>query len=90
MRRGKRDDRRDAPRLTLTLQQSEDVVLSHWALDVTDDGTGGVVHELDSDLGHTSSRACPAEDLQSPLISAKPLPEMQVYLDDFGELNGGF
>lgn len=26
-----------------------------WALDVTDDGTGGVVHELDSDLSNTST-----------------------------------
>jgi hypothetical protein len=30
--------------------------LSHtWALDVTDDGTRGVVHELDADLGDTTT-----------------------------------
>jgi hypothetical protein len=29
-----------------------------WALDVADDASGGVVHELDADLGHTSTRAC--------------------------------
>jgi hypothetical protein len=28
-----------------------------WALDVTDDGTGGVVHELDADLGDTTTGA---------------------------------
>lgn len=28
------------------------------ALDVADDATGGVVHELDADLGHTATRAC--------------------------------
>jgi len=27
-------------------------------LDVADDATGGVVHELDADLGHTSSGTC--------------------------------
>jgi hypothetical protein len=29
-----------------------------WALDVADDGTGGVVHELNSDLGNTSTGTC--------------------------------
>lgn len=30
--------------------------MSHtWALDVTDDGTRGVVHELDADLGDTTT-----------------------------------
>lgn len=27
-----------------------------WALDVTNDGTGGVVHELDPDLGDAATR----------------------------------
>lgn len=29
-----------------------------WSLDVADDATGSVVHELDADLGHTTTRAC--------------------------------
>lgn len=28
-----------------------------WALDVADDGAGGVVHELDADLGHATAGA---------------------------------
>lgn len=28
-----------------------------WALDVPDDAAGGVVHELDADLGHASTGA---------------------------------
>lgn len=28
-----------------------------WALNVTDDGTGSVVHELDADLGDTTTGA---------------------------------
>lgn len=31
--------------------------LRTWALDIADDGTGGVVHELDADLGHATARA---------------------------------
>src|SRR5690242_3159831 len=27
-----------------------------WALDVADDASGGIVHELNTDLGHTSTR----------------------------------
>lgn len=30
-------------------------------LDVTDDGTGSVVHELNANLGNTTARACVAE-----------------------------
>lgn len=29
-----------------------------WTLDVADDGTGGVVHELNTDLGNTSTGTC--------------------------------
>lgn len=29
-----------------------------WALDVADDGTGLVVHELDTALGDTTTGAC--------------------------------
>lgn len=36
-----------------------------WALDVTDDRTGGVVHELDTDLGNTSTGTCKLSELLS-------------------------
>jgi len=48
---------------TLRLEEGEDVVLPDWALDVTDDGAGRVVHELDADLGDTTTGSGPAEDL---------------------------
>jgi len=51
-----------SPSLTLRLEQAQNVVLAHWALDVADDAAGGVVHELDADLGHTSTRTGAAED----------------------------
>ena len=34
-----------------------------WALDVSDDASGGVVHELDADLGHTSTRTYVLSDI---------------------------
>lgn len=34
-----------------------------WALDVTDDASGGVVHELDSDLRNTSTGTCESQIL---------------------------
>lgn len=49
--------------LTLRLHQAENVVLSDGALDVSDNRSGLVVDELDSDLGHSSSRSGSAEDL---------------------------
>ena len=33
------------------------VAVRTWALDVADDGAGGVVHELDADLGHATAGA---------------------------------
>lgn len=33
-------------------------------LDVTDDGTGSVVHELNANLGNTTARACVAKNRQ--------------------------
>lgn len=41
--------------LTLRLHQAQDVVLSDWALDVSDNGSGRVLEELNSDLGDTTS-----------------------------------
>ena len=39
-------------------------IMPTWTLHVANDTTGGVVHELHSDLGHTSARACSlSEDL---------------------------
>ncbi len=49
--------------LTLGLHEAQDVVLSDWALDVSDNGSGGVLNELDSDLGDTTSGAGSAQDL---------------------------
>lgn len=34
--------------------------IATWALDVTDDASGSVVHELDADLSHTTTGACQA------------------------------
>ena len=34
-----------------------------WALDVADDAAGGVVHELDADLGHTATGACSPQEV---------------------------
>ena len=41
--------------LTFGLEQAKDVVLADWSLDVADNASGLVVHELDSDLSDTSS-----------------------------------
>ena len=39
-----------------------------WALDVADDGSAGLVHELDADLDDTTARAGTAEDLSNLLV----------------------
>ena len=52
------------PSLTLTLQESQDVLLTDGALHVTDDGSVDVVHELNTDLSDTTTRTSPAEDLE--------------------------
>lgn len=48
-------------RLSLGLHQAQDVVLSDWALDVSDDGSASVLQELHSDLGDTASGAGSAQ-----------------------------
>lgn len=53
----------DVPSLTLTLQESQNIVGPDGALHVTDDGAAGVVEELNANLGDTSTRTSPAEDL---------------------------
>jgi hypothetical protein len=54
---------RDSPSFSLRLQKGEDVVEPDGTLDVSDDGSVGLVHELDSDLGDTSSGTGSAKDL---------------------------
>lgn len=40
------------------LRGFKEIEISHtWALDVTDDAARGVVHELDADLGDTTTGA---------------------------------
>lgn len=42
-----------------------------WALDVADDASGGIVHELDSDLSNTSTRTYnPSEQIRMHLSPA--------------------
>ena len=48
---------------TLRLHQGQDVVLSDWALDVSDNGSGGVIQELNSDLGDTTTGTGSTENL---------------------------
>ena len=87
-----------APCLTLRLEQSKDVLLTDRALDVADDRPGGVVHELDANLRHTTTRPRAAEDLGG--CSALMFWDggrrgrvgwgKDMDLDDFSELDGGF
>lgn len=48
--------------LTLGLEQAQDVVLTDGSLDVSDDATGLVVHELDANLGDTTTGTSSAQD----------------------------
>lgn len=36
-----------------------------WALHVADDASGCVVHELDADLSHTTTRACALSEISA-------------------------
>ncbi len=54
--------------LTLGLEEGEDVVLLDGALDVADDRSAGLVHELDADLDDTTARAGTAENLSNLLL----------------------
>ena len=56
-------DEEYTPSFTLTLQESQDVLLADRALHVTDDGTAGIVHELDTDLRDTTTGASASQDL---------------------------
>jgi hypothetical protein len=57
------DSKKHSPSFSLRLQKGEDVVKPDGTLDVSDDRSVGLVHELDSDLGNTSSRSGSAENL---------------------------
>lgn len=63
------EESKNAPSLTLALQQRQDVRLAHGALDVADDRSRGVVEELHANLGDASARTGPAEHLHSAHIS---------------------
>ena len=52
----------ESPGLTLSLEKDKDVTDSDGALDVTDDGTAGVVED-DTDLGDSTTGASAAKDL---------------------------
>ena len=54
----------EAAGLTLPLKKSEDVTLADGSLDVADDRTAGLVHELNLHLGHVTRVAGAAEDLE--------------------------
>ena len=59
-----------APGFTLGFEECENVVLLDRPLDVSDDGSRSVVHELDADLYDTTSGAGSAEDLGDLLNAA--------------------
>jgi hypothetical protein len=48
---------------TFRFQKTEDIVFTNGTLDVTDDGTVGIVHEFNADLGDTTTRTGTAENL---------------------------
>lgn len=53
-------------RLTLRLEQNEDIALTDWAPDVADNATTLLLArsvELDTDLRHTAARSSTTEDL---------------------------
>ena len=49
--------------LALRLEQSKDIVFADRALDVADDATRRVVHEFNTDLDHTTTRASTTKHL---------------------------
>ena len=56
-------DKRDVPSLTLTLQESQIVLLADGTLHVIDDCVSGIVHELYTDLRDTTTGASAPKDL---------------------------
>ena len=81
---------RHAPSLTLTLEESEDVLLPDGSLDVTDDGAGGVVHELDTNLSDTTTGASPSENLPNVQLLLHFPGEIARTLMTLASLTGAF
>jgi hypothetical protein len=52
---------RDIAGFTFGLEKGKNVLLSDWALDISDDRALRIVHKLNSDLCDTSTRSCAAE-----------------------------
>ena len=50
---------------TFRFHQAQDVVFSDWALDVSDDSSGRVFQEFDSDLGDTTSGTGSTQNLDN-------------------------
>jgi hypothetical protein len=57
-----------------------------WALDVADNASGGIVHELDSDLSDTSSGTCDYQPLALPSLAPLILAIVTTY--QFGPEHG--
>ena len=50
---------------TFRFQETEDIVFTNGTLDVTDDGTVGIVHEFNADLSDTTTRTGTTENLSN-------------------------
>ena len=48
--------------LTFPLKQAEDIIFFDWSFDISNDGTGSIIHELYSDLSNTTSASCSSKD----------------------------
>merc|ERR1719376_80617 len=46
-----------SPSFSLRFKEGEDISLSYWSLDVSDDGTGRFVQKFNADLGTLSLRS---------------------------------
>ena len=55
--------------LALGLQKGKDVSVTHWSLDVTDDGAGVVIEELNANLGDVTTGSGPAQDLHNTCVA---------------------
>lgn len=83
------------PGFTLAFQQRKNVFFSYGSLDVSNDRSRGVIHELDAHLGDTTSRPSSSKDLDK---GGKPIDKKVQHeslgdckdLDHFGKLDGCF
>lgn len=82
----------EAAGLALGLEEAEDVVLANGSLDVTDDRAGGVVDEIDADLGHASTGTCQhASQHEISNLSRSPLSLPFPYLQKHKQcMSGGW